>query len=28
VSGLSSGVYHYRLTVNGTTLSRDMTIVR
>jgi hypothetical protein len=28
VSGLSSGVYHYRLTANGTTLSRDMTVVR
>jgi hypothetical protein len=28
VSGLSSGVYHYRLTANGTTLTRDMTVVR
>jgi hypothetical protein len=28
VSGLSSGVYHYRLTANGTTLTREMTIIR
>jgi hypothetical protein len=28
VSGLASGVYHYRLTANGTTLTREMTVVR
>jgi hypothetical protein len=28
VSGLPSGVYHYRLTANGTTLSRELTVVK
>jgi hypothetical protein len=28
VSGLASGIYHYRLTANGTSLSRELTVVR
>jgi hypothetical protein len=28
VSGLSSGVYHYRLEMNGHTVTRTMSVVR